>query len=133
VQQIAAPADLLGVNYYAPTVVRLRTDGADAGVPNAAQWVACEPVEWVGIPGGHTAMGWPIDATGLDELLLRLHRDYPGTPLMVTENGAAFDDVLDEEAGRVHDQRRVAYLHDHLEAVGRALAAGGPLGGWPEL
>jgi hypothetical protein len=44
---------------------------------------------------GDTGLGWEIDPSGLDELLLRLHRDYPSLPLFVTENGAAFEDVPD--------------------------------------
>ena len=68
-------------------------------------------------------MGWSIDATGLEDLLLRVHRDYPGVPLLVTENGAAFDDRLDE-AGAVHDSERVHYLHEHLAALHRTISVG---------
>jgi len=61
-------------------------------------------------------MGRPVDASGMTELLLRLRRDRPEVPLMVTENGAAFDDAVTPE-GRVHDDARVAYLRDHIGAV----------------
>jgi beta-glucosidase len=74
-------------------------------------------------------MGWSIDPTGLTELLLRLHRDHPAVPLMITENGAAFDDRVDAD-GRVHDQRRIDYLRDHLAAVGRAMEAGADVRGY---
>ena len=36
-------------------------------------------------------------------------REYPGQPLMITENGAAFDDVVDAD-GAVHDADRIDYL-----------------------
>jgi beta-glucosidase len=42
---------------------------------------------------------------------------------MVTENGAAFPDVL-QGGGRVEDPRRVAYLEGHLGAVHDAISAG---------
>ncbi len=74
-------------------------------------------------PGPTTAMGWNIEPAGLTELLVGLHDRYPTLPLLVTENGAAFDDVVSPD-GRVHDPRRIAYLHDHIEAVGAALDAG---------
>ncbi|WP_412519004.1 beta-glucosidase [Actinomadura madurae] len=132
---IAAPLDVLGVNYYSPTLVRdwdgvsprAHADGHRQGA--TTPFVGCDNVEFAEQPGPYTAMGWPIDATGMEELLLRLHREYPHTPLMVTENGAAFDDVLDD-GGRVHDDRRIAYLRDHIAAVERACVAGADVRGY---
>ncbi|MEU6037640.1 GH1 family beta-glucosidase [Actinomadura sp. NPDC047616] len=131
----AAPLDMLGVNYYNPTRVR-RWDGTspretDDGHRDGAAtpFVGCEDVEFPRQPGPYTAMGWPIDATGLTEMLLRLHRDHPGVPLVVTENGAAFDDEVDRD-GRVHDDRRVAYLRDHIAAVRAAMDAGADVRGY---
>ena len=49
--------------------------------------------------------------------------------LVVTENGAAFDDVVSPD-GQVHDADRVAYLHDHIEAVGAAMDAGADVRGY---
>ncbi|GII76765.1 beta-glucosidase [Sphaerisporangium rufum] len=130
-----APLDLLGVNYYNPVLVRVwdgsgpraTADGhADgAGTP----WIACDDVEFVQQPGPYTEMGWNIDETGLTELLLRLHRDHPGLPLMITENGAAFADVPDA-GGRVRDERRVDYLHRHLGAVLDAIDGGADVRGY---
>ncbi|GAA3239235.1 GH1 family beta-glucosidase [Nonomuraea helvata] len=129
------PLDVLGVNYYNPTLVR-RWDGssdrstADGHQDGAASpWIACENVEFVQQPGPYTEMGWNIDETGLTELLLRLHRDYPAMPTMITENGAAFADVVTPN-GRVHDERRVDYLHRHLTAVAEAISAGADVRGY---
>ncbi|WP_034516156.1 GH1 family beta-glucosidase [Actinomadura rifamycini] len=132
---VAAPLDVLGVNYYSPTLVRTwdgtspreHADGHRQGA--ATPFVGCEDVEFAEQPGPYTAMGWPIDATGMEELLLRLHREYPGTPLMVTENGAAFDDEAAADGG-VRDGRRVAYLRDHIAAVGRAIDGGADVRGY---
>ncbi|MEV4109599.1 GH1 family beta-glucosidase [Nonomuraea sp. NPDC049695] len=129
------PLDVLGVNYYNPTLVR-RWDGssdratADGHQDGAASpWIACENVEFMPQPGPYTEMGWNIDETGLTELLLRLHRDYPAMPTMITENGAAFADVVTPD-GRVHDERRVDYLHRHLTAVAEAISAGADVRGY---
>ena len=65
-------------------------------------WVAADDVDFLPQPGPYTAMGWNIDPSGMTELLLRLQREYPGQPLMITENGAAFDDVVSPD-GAVHD------------------------------
>ena len=132
---INAPLDVLGVNYYAPTLVR-RWDGvspratADGHNDGAGSpWVGCDDIDFLPQPGPYTEMGWPIDATGLTELLQRLHRDHPDLPVMITENGAAFDDRVDPD-GRVRDQRRIDYLRDHLAAVARAREAGADLRGY---
>ncbi|MEV0999148.1 GH1 family beta-glucosidase [Nonomuraea sp. NPDC050202] len=129
------PLDVLGVNYYNPTLVR-QWDGdsaketADGHQDGAASpWIACEDIEFVKQPGPYTEMGWNIDETGLTELLLRLHRDYPGMPTMITENGAAFPDQVSAD-GLVHDADRVDYLHRHLTAVSEAIAGGADVRGY---
>ncbi|MEU8400233.1 GH1 family beta-glucosidase [Nonomuraea sp. NPDC048892] len=129
------PLDVLGVNYYNPTLVRAwdgasareTADGHQDGA--ASPWIACEDVEFVQQPGPYTEMGWNIDETGLTELLLRLHRDYPGMPTMITENGAAFPDPVSAD-GLVHDADRVDYLHRHLSAVNEAIAGGADVRGY---
>ena len=105
---IRQPLDVLGVNYYNPVVVAARTGGGAPisqdghGESPYSPWPGCDDVAFLPQPGPHTAMGWPIDATGLEELLLRLHRDHPDIALMVTENGAAFHDEVDAD-GTVPD------------------------------
>ena len=62
-------------------------------------------------------------------MLRRVHRDYGDLPLYVTENGAAYPDVVDAD-GAVHDPDRIAYLAGHLDACADALADGVPLRGY---
>jgi beta-glucosidase len=119
---IAAPLDWLGVNYYRPLTIAARP--GTGGV-----WPGDDALSAVDGDGTATAMGWPVDATGLDELLIRLRRDYGSIPVFVTENGAAFDDEPDAD-GFVADPQRVAYLDGHLRAALRAIEAGVDLRGY---
>jgi beta-glucosidase len=121
---IAAPLDLLGVNYYTRHVVE-----AGAGTGRGSAWVGSDHVRTVGTGLPRTAMGWDVDPGGLGALLRRLSREYPAIPLYVTENGAAFDDVVAPDGG-VHDPDRVAYLRAHLAACHQAVADGVPLRGY---
>jgi beta-glucosidase len=116
-ETIAQPLDWLGVNYYFRQII---TDEPTGGVPFFRQLSG---------PGPHTAMGWEVHATGLEELLLRLTREYGVREVMVTENGAAYHDVVDPD-GQVHDPERTAYLKEHLAACARAAASGAPLTGY---
>ncbi|WP_151526404.1 GH1 family beta-glucosidase [Serinicoccus kebangsaanensis] len=135
---IRQPLDLLGVNYYSTTGVRVwdgtttreMADGhKDVG---ASPWPGADRIEFVAQPGPYTAMGWNIDPSGLEELLVDLSGRYPGLPLMVTENGAAFEDEVTDgpDGPRVHDPARVDYLHRHLAACHRAVGRGVDLRGY---
>ncbi len=74
-------------------------------------------------------MGWEVDGTGLYEVLTRLRDEYPAVPLYISENGAAYDDVLTED-GTVHDAERQAYIDTHLRVCHQAIEAGVPLEGY---
>ena len=50
-------------------------------------------------------------------------------PIYITENGAAFSDVRLHD-GSVHDPERQAYIAAHIDAIGRAIEAGVPVGGY---
>jgi beta-glucosidase len=113
---IAAPLDFLGINYYSRNIVRA------GGTAHQYATVTAE-----GAP--HTAMGWEVYPDGLLELLLRLQDDYELPSIAITENGAAYDDARAAD-GTVDDPERIEYLRGHIDAVGRALAAGVPVDGY---
>jgi beta-glucosidase len=121
--------DVLGVNYYSTQRVRRSVPGAERaigdghGASRHSAWTGADDVEFLPPPGPHTLMGWNIDPGGLTELLTRLHAGYPDLPLMITENGAAFADVVSPD-GCVHDADRVDYLYRHIDAVGQAMDVG---------
>jgi beta-glucosidase len=113
---VAEPTDYLGVNYYSSRVIE--------AVPGDAPWpwrvVTPAGAETTGgftdgVP--RTEAGTPIVPDALTDLLLRLRRDYGDVPILITENGAVFAEPL-------HDDRRVAFIHDHLAALHAAIEQG---------
>jgi beta-glucosidase len=135
--QINQPIDVLGVNFYSTATVRLwdgespkqQNDG-HKGAEGGTAWPGSNDiVEFVEQPGPYTSMGWNIAPEGLEELLLSLREQFPEQALMVTENGAAFDDVVAED-GSVPDPERSDYLRRHFTAAHRAMQAGVDLRGY---
>jgi beta-glucosidase len=115
---ISTRIDTLGVNYY----FSMRSSGtAEDGSTVDADG---NPV-WRGVPYGlpQTALGWEIMPDDFRDMLIRVGRDYPGTPIYVTENGAAFADEPDED-GYVRDEDRIDYVASHVAAVAEAREAG---------
>jgi beta-glucosidase len=119
-QTISAPIDVLGVNYYTRHTV---TASPKSPLGAASQWVGVESIGLVEPEGTTTAMGWPVDANGLVEVLVRVSRDYVSPPILITENGAAYDDSLDEH-GVIDDSERIAFMDSHLAAVRQAMDRG---------
>ncbi|WP_182902575.1 GH1 family beta-glucosidase [Microbispora sp. H10830] len=115
---IAQPIDVLGVNYY--TVNRVVADPSSEGHP---EYPGSEGIAWEEPHGEVTEMAWEINPAGLEDLLVRLARDYPGTPLMITENGAAVPDG-------VSDPGRISYLDAHFRAARSAMDRGADLRGY---
>ncbi|MFG1919949.1 GH1 family beta-glucosidase [Micromonospora sp. NPDC048898] len=111
---IAAPIDVLGVNYYNPTGVRAAEEGSPL------------PFDLVPLDGyPRTAFDWPVAPDGLHELLGWLRDTYGDAlpPIEITEGGCAYDDAPDAH-GQVADPERIAYLDGHLRAVRAAIDDG---------
>lgn len=66
--------------------------------------------------------GAQIDPMGL-RLVLNDYYDRYHLPLIITENGLGTADVLTEE-GKVHDDYRIDYLKNHIEAIHDAIEDG---------
>lgn len=118
-QKIAEPIDFLGVNYY--TSIRIDAGSAEAD----------DSEGHVGAPAdiGFTEMGWKIDAPAFGEFLRRIDAEWAPSSIVVTENGASFSDGPDA-SGSIHDDRRIAYLENHIAEIDRARAAGVPIDGY---
>ncbi len=127
---IHQPIDVLGLNWYTPQVVR-HTDPHPLG--HGDDWVptsniGIDDVEEVHQDLPRTDMGWPINPYGLERQLLDMSAEFGGLPLVVTENGCAYDDPVVN--GRCHDARRIDYLNRHITAVHRAMDLGAPVVGY---
>lgn len=114
-ETIAAPLDCLGINYYSRHVVRSGEDGSVQQIKPAN--------------AEYTSMGWEVYPRGLEQLLLRVARDYQPARIYITENGAAYTDVRTHD-GAIHDPERQQYIAQHLAAARRAWARGAPLAGY---
>ena len=124
---VRGSADWLGVNYYTPARVDVAGPGSTPVVEEGgdAEVAAFPGVEDFRFTPRHprTAIDWEISPEGLEELLVDTHR-RTGLPLVVTENGAAFDDLVTLPDGTVDDADRIDYLRTHLAAIEAARAAG---------
>jgi beta-glucosidase len=103
---IARPCDFLGINYYNPIVSSSENPASPASSGAASV----------------TDMGWEVAPQSLADLLLRLNRDYELPPILITENGAAYQDEL--VGGRVDDEPRRHYIESHLVAVADVIERG---------
>ena len=134
---ISAPIDFLGVNHYHddsvsghPTTAPDEREFKPTSRPTSSSLVGSEFVTFPlrGLP--RTAMGWEVNPSGLHRLLVRLGQEYPELPpLYITENGAAYEDVVSSD-GAVHDTERASYIVQHIAAVGEAIADGADVRGY---
>lgn len=136
---ISSPIDLLGVNYYHGELVGARPPAgatmsteAPSERPKRSPFPAAEGVHWHLRDLPLTAMNWEVQPEGLTRLLRRIHDEYTapaGVELAVTENGAAYDDVVGAD-GIVHDVERTEFLEAHLGAILDAIDDGVPVRGY---
>jgi len=85
-----------------------------------------------------TDFDWEIYPEGFFDVLTWIRDNYGNIPLLITENGAAFNDPepLSNDTGLpgepliVEDQRRVEFLRRYLTALHRAMQQGVDVGGY---
>lgn len=102
---ISQKLDFLGINTYSRVVV-----GAHGVV---------RPV-----PGSeYTDMGWEVCPPAFRRVLNRINTNYELPPIYITENGAAYPDVVSTD-GRIHDERRIDYLRQYIGQLRLAMQDG---------
>jgi beta-galactosidase len=126
---ISAPLDFLGVNYYCPQTVAAPASGPISDPGQASAQPGSENVIAVDTGAERTQMGWEIEPRGLRDVLETINAIAPDLPLYVTENGAAYPDVVSKD-GSVDDEDRRRYFEQHLEVCGQLVAEGLPLKGY---
>ncbi len=114
-EEIKEEIDFVGINYYSGDLVKFDPDSPLGG----------KSVER-GLP--KTEMGWEIYPEGFYKILKGLQDEYNPKEVYVTENGAAFDDKV--ENGEVHDHKRIDYLKKHFEMAHKAIEDGVKLKGY---
>jgi beta-glucosidase len=119
-ETISVLTDFLGINYYNRHVVRSTEVPEGENHPVTTQ--RAPPEDW-------TEMVWESFPNGLFAVLMRMHHDLHLTKIYITENGCSFSDGPGPD-GRVHDERRIRYLQQHLAAAHKAIEFGVPLAGY---
>jgi beta-glucosidase len=102
---ISQKLDFLGINFYSRTVIGAQ--GQVAPIPASE----------------YTDMGWEVCAPAFRRMLNRINHDYKLPPIYITENGAAFQDVVTSD-GKIHDERRLDYLRQHFTQARLAMQDG---------
>ncbi|MFE6645144.1 glycoside hydrolase family 1 protein [Nocardioides sp. NPDC057772] len=135
---ISTPLDVLGVNFYyghAPAALPYEVERdqelgsriAHSEMPRSSPYPGAEFVTpRTGRPT--TDRDWEIDPVWLTRLLTRLSGEYGAPPLYITENGAYYDDVVED--GAVHDTARLDYIDQHLRATLDAIEQGADVRGY---
>lgn len=101
---ISTQIDFLGINHYSSTTVRY--------APYAPElFETC----FTGKP--KTSMGWDIDPKAFEKLIVRVRNEYTELPIYITENGSAWEDIIENES--VHDTDRILYMEEYIDTVDR--------------
>ncbi len=110
-QKLAADADFIGIQNYTREVVR-------HSLLTPLLWAQVVKASKRNVP--FTEMNWEVYPTAIYAMLQQFSR-Y-GKEMIVTENGAAFEDRL--VGGNVQDTQRTTYLQNHISEVLRARREG---------
>ena len=109
--------DFLGINMYE----------THYAVYDAQEW----PLQARQVKTGRpvTDANWQVTPEGMTEILEFVNENYHPKKIIITENGAACNDWL-EEPGKVEDTNRIEYLRQYIKAVGKAIEEGIPVKGY---
>ncbi len=122
-EKIAAPLDYIGINYYSRTVVKAAPI-QDTPFPWAL--LGYEHMQLENVP--RTFFDWEVYPQGLTDFLVRLQNEYQPKSILITENGATYQDQLHNS--QINDLERTAYFEQHLSASLKAIGQGAKLHGY---
>ena len=114
--------DWLGVNYYAGQVFKGGGNGLD--IFPGTKYLD-------GMPWGteRTDIGWSWTPDGIKKLLVRLNNMFPKMPIYITENGACYNNVPDEN-GKIDDVKRQEYMALNISSALESISEGVNLKGY---
>jgi beta-glucosidase len=122
--------DFFGLNHYSSALASHCEDPTgktpiylNGGITEDQDIRLFNAIDW-----NQTDMGWGIVPWGCRKLLHWIDRRYDHPPIVITENGCAFDDQ--KENGQVNDQRRIDFLGSYIAECQRAVGEGVDLCGY---
>lgn len=122
-KRLLAPPDWIGINYYNRLIVRAAKVAPNASVEGRFGYSTSR-----GFEGPITDKGWEVWPKGLYDIVSSISARYK-LPIEITENGCGYGDGPDAH-GRVPDVQRIAYYHDHLRELARAISDGANVRGY---
>lgn len=119
--------DFIGINYYSSICVKSNESGEiNYKLPPFFRSSVFEVTKNENIPVTEW-MANGIDPLGIRSIIYKIYNRY-GLPMIFTENGMAYSDVVED--GKVHDQPRIEYLSLHIKEVLQAKKEGYPVFGY---
>ncbi|HEX5235239.1 MAG TPA: family 1 glycosylhydrolase [Silvibacterium sp.] len=129
------PLDWFGFHYYTRRIVSAATNTCTSGpsghfgteIEGEGGASARDPLTQIHVEmpteGPLTEAGLEIWPRGMYDLVMQISREYNNPVIEMTENGCCYLDSPDD-SGRVPDQRRINFHHQHLAELARAIRDG---------
>ncbi|MBV9671319.1 MAG: beta-glucosidase [Verrucomicrobia bacterium] len=76
-----------------------------------------------------TSFDWEINPNEFRDTLLWVHSNYQCPPIYITENGAYFEDQVEDD-GQIHDKARIDFLDSYVHAMLEARSKGVDIRGY---
>ena len=111
---IKGSIDFLVINHYSSSQVAFNEGGGYLKLSNT---------DLIYGDMGRTESGWGIYPPGIKNLMMDFKDNFNNPPVIICENGCSMPDVISPD-GKVHDERRIAYLNDYLANIHEAIQAG---------
>lgn len=124
---ISRPTDFIGINNYQREFASFKWYVPFLQMDISGKDIA--ETQFVKDGVQHTSMGWEVYPNALYEALMILKNEYGNPPVYITENGAAYDDIVAPD-GTVDDPLRVEYLASYLSKAQQAVDEGADLRGY---
>ncbi len=109
--------DFLGVNSYYTIYAKADPDNWPLGMKQVTSG------------RNKTDADWEVVPEGMYELLKWIDASYHPKKIIITENGAASNDWVNQD-GKVEDPNRIDYLRQYLTAINQAMNEGVPVKGY---
>ncbi len=130
VELLKGSSDFLGLNHYTTMFAADASNGivessvyGNGGLSEDQEVNLSVDPEWK-----KTLMGWAVVPWGCKKLLHWIKERYENPPIVITENGCAYDDQLVD--GEVNDLERLDFYKTYLEACAEAIGEGVNLEGY---